>query len=203
MSTFSERFPSYMRLKLFVDGSDVEGGEPGPYASTIKTLYKSAVDNHNNRILTDPFPDAGFDLISPFYHIVSQHSMCKINFGVKCSAKLIHGCADDIISYNSGFYIYPRSSTGSKTPLRLANSVGIIDSGYRGNLMSVFDNNSSSEYVVSQFDKLVQICAPGLVPILVQLVDDESELGDLTSRGESGFGSTTVGLVNMVNEVDL
>lgn len=201
MTTFSERFPSYMRLKLFVDGSEVVGGEPGGYSDSIKTLYKSAVDTHNNRILTDPFPDAGFDLFSPLNHVVSQFSTCKINFGVKCSAVMIYASnqedVDDIISYNSGFYIYPRSSTGSKTPLRLANSVGIIDSGYRGNLMSVFDNNSQDEYMVSQFDKLVQICAPGLVPILVQIVDNESELGDLTSRGEGGFGSTTI------NEVDL
>jgi dUTPase len=60
--------------------------------------------------------------------------------------------------------------------------------------MGVFDNNRSDEYAVSQFDKLVQICAPGLVPILVQVVDNESELGDLTTRGEGGFGSTGMGL---------
>ena len=34
---------------------------------------------------------------------------------------------------NIGYYLYPRSSI-SKTPLILANSVGIIDSGYRGNI---------------------------------------------------------------------
>ena len=36
------------------------------------------------------------------------------------------------------FYVYPRSSI-SKTPLRMANSVGIIDSGYRGNLKFAVD----------------------------------------------------------------
>ena len=37
--------------------------------------------------------------------------------------------------------MYPRSSI-YKTPLRLANNTGIIDSGYRGNLMGAFDNIS-------------------------------------------------------------
>jgi dUTPase len=36
---------------------------------------------------------------------------------------------------------------------------------------------------------LVQICAPGLVPIIVELVDSLEELGE-TARGEGGFGST-------------
>ena len=41
-----------------------------------------------------------------------------------------------------GFYLYMRSSTASKTPLRLANNVGIIDSGYRGNIKALFDIKS-------------------------------------------------------------
>ena len=41
-------------------------------------------------------------------------------------------------TFNTGYYMYPRSSL-SKTKLRLANSVGIIDSGYRGNLIGMFD----------------------------------------------------------------
>jgi dUTPase len=68
--------------------------------------------------------------------------------------------------------------------------VGIIDSGYRGDLIGAFDCGSSgSQYVVLKQDKLVQICAPGLVPIIVELVDSLQELGD-TARGECGFGST-------------
>jgi dUTP pyrophosphatase len=195
MTTFSDRFPLYMRLKIYVNGSDSCGTDDP--IDVIKQMYVSAVNSHNNNVLTNPFPDAGFDLFSPNNHVVLPFSTHKINFGLKCSATMIHSFIqdeDDINSYNTGFYVYPRSSLGSKTPLRLANSVGIIDSGYRGNLMGVFDNNRSDEYAVSQFDKLVQICAPGLVPILVQVVDNESELGDLTTRGEGGFGSTGMGL---------
>jgi dUTP pyrophosphatase len=86
--------------------------------------------------------------------------------------------------YGTGFYMYPRSSL-SKTRLRLANSVGIIDSGYRGHLIGAFD--ALDDYSVQAGDRLVQVCAPGLVPIMVTVLDD---LGDVTARGSGGFGST-------------
>ena len=43
-------------------------------------------------------------------------------------------------SFSTGFYLHPRSSI-SKTKLRLANSTGIIDAGYRGHIMAMFDIN--------------------------------------------------------------
>jgi dUTP pyrophosphatase len=94
--------------------------------------------------------------------------------------------------------MYPRSSL-SKTQLRLANSTGIIDAGYRGHLIGMFDvvnvqPNSSddreADFFGKKFDRYLQICAPGLVPILVEVVDSKEELGDETERGEGGFGST-------------
>jgi len=48
----------------------------------------------------------------------------------------------------------------------------------------VYDN----ECYLNAYEKMFQICAPGLVPIVVELVD---ELGEKTERGEGGFGSTT------------
>jgi dUTP pyrophosphatase len=88
------------------------------------------------------------------------------------------------------FYLYPRSSTGTKTPLRLANSVGIIDSGYRGPLIAAFDNGNEDDFQIQDKQRLVQICAPDLsYPIYVILVDSEEELGK-TNRGSGGFGST-------------
>jgi len=87
-----------------------------------------------------------------------------------------------------GFFMYPRSSI-SKTSLRLSNSVGVIDSGYRGELMCAFDC-FYRDYLVSEGDRLVQVVAPGMVPIIARLVDNEEDLGDSTVRGSGGFGST-------------
>jgi dUTPase len=77
----------------------------------------------------------------------------------------------------------------------LANHTGIIDSGYRGNLIGAFralyfhkdDNNS---YIVEKHTRLLQICHPSLCPIYVVMVN-EDELTN-TERGEGGFGSTGV-----------
>ena len=101
------------------------------------------------------------------------------------------------------YYLYPRSSI-SKTPLRMANSVGIIDKDYRGNIKVALTysptwevlnkiNNSDKPLNMTQFNyvlesgtRVVQICAPSLCPLKVKLV---TEL-DSTKRGEGGFGST-------------
>ena len=92
--------------------------------------------------------------------------------------------------------MYPRSSI-SKTELRLANSTGIVDAGYRGNLIGMFDvvKNKESQldqesYYVNNLDRLLQICAPGLEPIIVEIVETIDELGEETIRGDKGIGSS-------------
>ena len=126
--------------------------------------------------------DAGFDLYVPTHYEVDANSLVKVNSKVKTA-----------MYYDSipcGFYMYPRSSTGTKTPLRLANSVGVIDAGYRGNCIAAFDNNSDEHYYISKGDRLVQICSGNLVyPIYPVIVDNVDLLGS-TYRGSGGFGST-------------
>ena len=86
----------------------------------------------------------------------------------------------------------------SKTPLRLANNQGIIDAGYRGPLIGMFDCiydddvNKDYDWYMEAYSRMLQICAPGLVPIFVEIVDNVNELGPSTSRGEGGFGSTGI-----------
>ena len=76
---------------------------------------------------------------------------------------------------------------GGKTPLRMSNSVGIIDSGYRGNLIGLVDNLSNEDYVVKSGTRLFQICSPTLNnPIKLEIVQELSE----TERNDSGIGST-------------
>jgi len=82
--------------------------------------------------------------------------------------------------------IVPRSSTGLKTPLRLSNSMGIIDSDYRGELKLIFTNTSNSVYKVNKNDRLAQ---GFILPVLQMIIEESNELSD-TERGEGGFGST-------------
>ena len=102
-----------------------------------------------------------------------------------------------------GFYLYPRSSI-SKTRMRLANSVGIIDAGYRGDLIAAVDTIgifgstdiwhiwNETLAPVKKYDRYFQVCAPDLSPFLVHLVETEQELSAPTERGTGGFGSTGV-----------
>jgi len=85
------------------------------------------------------------------------------------------------------YMIFPRSSMGARTPLRLGNSIGLVDKDYRGNLKLCLDNLSDKPFTVEQGTRLVQLVRFGGEPFTgFELVDDLDE----TSRGTSGFGST-------------
>ena len=191
-----------MLLKLYVDDDDVE----------LKNMYINASQNHNTKIFNNPqYIDAGFDLFAPgnkgselnaygdilrfFSTGWDANPVNKLDLRVCCSARML---TNNGKIFNTGYYMYPRSSL-SKTQLRLANSTGIIDAGYRGHLMGMFDvvnvpedesDDREADYFGKKFDRYLQICAPGLVPIIVEVVNQKEDLGEETERGDGGFGST-------------
>jgi dUTPase len=165
------------------------------YPELIK-IYKKAIEEHNER-LKSKFPDSGFDIYLPKDEMFSYGLLLRtkmIDFQIKTEMKCseIYSGGGGFFDRNKAFYLYARSSL-SKTPLMLSNHVGVIDSGYRGNLMGAFrclykhDDNYS--YIVPKHTRLVQICLASLEPFEVELVDNLSELSN-TERGEGGFGST-------------
>lgn len=82
--------------------------------------------------------------------------------------------------------LFPRSSI-SKTPLRMANSVGVIDSGFTGEIKVPLYNTSEVEIRdIEQYDKIAQLV---IVPCMNFELEAVDELED-TERGEGGFGST-------------
>lgn len=172
-------YDSLMKLKIFIDSDDEE----------LKNKYIEAIYNHHLKMKNNlSHIDAGFDLFSPDEHVFSSDGINKLDYLVICSTKQVRQLPDCRKENNTGFYMYPRSSI-SKSKVRLANNVGIIDSGYRGHLIGMFDCIEES-LVVNKFDRHLQICAPGLIPMLVELVNSREELGELTARGDGGFGST-------------
>lgn len=143
-------------------------------------VYKEKIIEHNKMVLEDPHPNSGFDLLLPNIVHFEQFKSQLVNLHIKACMMHNGSCLP--------FQIFPRSSI-SKTPLMLANHVGIIDSGYRGNLMAAFRCFEDS-YVAEKNTRLVQICLPSLSPFLVNVIKEE-ELNN-TSRGSGGFGSTGV-----------
>lgn len=154
----------------------------------LQQLYRDNALKHNENIYHNDFPDSGFDVFVPKEQILSHEQVNKVDLFIKC--EMVHHVNRENIP--SGFYLYPRSSI-SKTKFRLANNVGIIDSGYRGNLGAMFDVVYLSEEVkCEKHTRLVQICAPTLKRVKVVIVDSDSELST-TRRGSGGFGSTGSG----------
>jgi dUTP pyrophosphatase len=81
--------------------------------------------------------------------------------------------------------IFPRSSV-KNTTLRLSNSVGVIDSDYRGEVMAFFDEIKESGKVYSVGERCCQI----LIVKAEEIEWEESDNLDKTKRGDGGFGST-------------
>ena len=128
--------------------------------------------------------DSGLDLFCPDDITIAAGETKIIDLGIKAEAFTLGGTGC-VPPQPAAFYIYPRSSI-SKTPLRLANSVGIIDAGYRGNLMLALDNIKNVDYTIKSGQRLAQICSPDLKPITWCFTDELSK----TARGKGGFGST-------------
>ena len=82
--------------------------------------------------------------------------------------------------------IIPRSSIGAKTPLRLSNSVGLIDSSYRGELGVLYDNVSDESWEIHAGDRVAQLLVMPNYRFKAKVVDTLTS----SDRGEDGFGST-------------
>lgn len=84
--------------------------------------------------------------------------------------------------------LFPRSGNAAKKGLTLANSVGVIDSGYRGEVKGIMVNLGSDPVTINSGERIMQLV---LVPFLSAVVTPVLSLEE-TERGENGFGSTGV-----------
>ena len=137
-----------------------------PFTSQIKTLYEDHNHFHQG--------DAGLDLYIIADQKISPGATERIHLGIACETK------------ESKPYMLMARSSISKTPLRLANSVGLIDAGYRGEIIAVVDNIKSDAYKVERGQRLFQLVAMAGEEIHFELVDFLSD----SCRGSGGFGST-------------
>lgn len=130
--------------------------------------------------------DAGVDLFFPNMIRVPKGETMLVDFEINC--KMVHVNEIELghlFEEPTSFMLVPRSSI-FRTPLRQANNIGIIDSGYRGRIMVPVDNRSNEDYIIKPKERLFQLVHPSLKPISIELVN---ELDD-TKRGSGGFGST-------------
>ena len=83
--------------------------------------------------------------------------------------------------------LFPRSSV-CNTSNRLSNSVGVLDSGYRGEIMAVFDSVENGLNGYKKGDRTAQIVIVPFVTVQSEWAEELTE----TERGEGGYGSTNI-----------
>jgi dUTP pyrophosphatase len=142
--------------------------------TTLKVKFKRLVKHAFIPEYSKP-GDAGMDLVA--IDSYKNHDYKFIEYGTGIAVEIPEGYVG---------LVYPRSSI-SKTPHTLANSVGVIDSGYRGEIklrMRYVDEREDMEYGFG--DRVGQLI---IVPYPKVELEEVEELST-TDRGEEGFGST-------------
>ena len=137
-----------------------------PFNAEVKQMYENHGHFHDG--------DAGLDLFVINEQTISAGETTLIHLQIACEN-----------TENRPYLVMSRSSIG-KTSLRLANAVGLIDAGYRGEIMAVVDNIKTEDYTVEPGQRLFQLVAMDGSPIYFELVEELSD----TTRGGGGFGST-------------
>jgi dUTP pyrophosphatase len=144
--------------------------------------------NYYSRIKLN-MEDSGVDLMLPYSIVLDQNSY-------NTQLKIDHQISYMMTKNNTPIpsFLFPRSSI-SKTNLRLANSVGIIDKGYRGSIIAkvdvlhIHDSNVSND-LTKKGKKIFQICSPNLEPIQeIHILDIVDSLPS-SIRNTGAFGST-------------
>ena len=142
----------------------------------MKILFKKLVQEAQKPKFGKP-GDAGADLVATSF---DQKRGYQVVYGTGLAVEIPEGMVG---------LVFPRSSVRD-TNLTMANSVGVIDSGYRGEIMVTFNHVSrtghDSDKIYKVGDRIAQLV---IMPVpLVQYTEVE-ELSE-TERNTSGYGST-------------
>jgi len=120
--------------------------------------------------------DAGLDLYSSIDCCLKPFERKLVTTGIKLS-----------IPYGYAGFIQPKSGLSLKKGLSMANTPGLIDSGYRGEISVICINlDPENDIDIKKGDKICQLVIQKVEEAELKVVNDLDE----TKRGEGGFGST-------------
>jgi dUTPase len=153
----------------------------------LEPKYVEQIKHHNMAMYSDDHPDSGFDLYIPYNTSTSDgtwgipsKSVIHIPLGIHIVLR------KELVNRTKPYYIYSRNSI-TQTPLRLAAGTGIINSGYRGELVLALDNISDRYYRLNPGVRLVQACMPDLEPFHMKYSIHNF---NHTTRNVGGFDSS-------------
>tara|TARA_B100000287_G_scaffold403782_1_gene425894 strand:- start:330 stop:764 length:435 start_codon:yes stop_codon:yes gene_type:complete len=136
----------------------------------IKLLNESAIlpeKQHDS--------DAGYDLFSIEKIILKPNEIHKVKTGIAIQ-----------IPTNYGGLVLPRSGLSSKHGISLINTPGLIDSGYRGELLIPLINHSVNEYEIDKHERIAQLILIESPEVNIEVASDLDD----SDRDSKGFGST-------------
>jgi len=142
----------------------------------VKKMLTDCVEMKEIKLPWNEKGNVGMDFYAPQKYIIQPHT-----FGNKIPT----GIAVELPE-NIGMLLLPRSSYGVKTTLRLSNSVGLIDTNYRGEICALFDNLGDEPQIIEKGERF---CQGVLIPAYKITMKEVSNLQE-TQRGDGGFGST-------------
>lgn len=96
------------------------------------------------------------------------------------------GIAIALPSNEAGAFVFARSGLAIKHGIGLLNSVGVIDSDYRGEIKVGIINQINEPYTIEPGERIAQLVVMPVCPVDTVEVENLDE----TARGEGGFGST-------------
>lgn len=121
--------------------------------------------------------DAGLDL--RIKHDVTLEPNQRANVGTGIAVEIPSGCVG---------LVFPRSGLATKHGITLSNSVGVIDSGYRGEIGASLISTSNETITLDAGTRVCQLVVMPYVPCVLMSVEELSE----SERGADGFGSTGI-----------
>ena len=121
--------------------------------------------------------DAGLDL--RITHDVTLNPGERATVGTGLAVEIPQGCVG---------LVFPRSGLASKHGITLSNSVGVIDSGYRGEIGATLLNQSDETTTLDAGARVCQLIVMPFVPCELVPCEELTE----AERGAAGFGSTGI-----------
>jgi dUTP pyrophosphatase len=144
-----------------------------PYRSKENVVKVKLIDDSAKTPTKSNITDAGFDLSSVENTVIAPQSRKTVKTGVSL----------EMPDTMAGL-IWPRSGLSVKSGIDVL--AGVIDAGYRGEIMVCLYNTSQDVVEIKHGDRIAQIIFQE-VPVVTMEV--HSTLGS-SQRGDNGFGST-------------
>jgi dUTP pyrophosphatase len=128
-------------------------------------------------VVAHPGEDLGYDLFSLEAATLTPHATIKVRTGIAAEAR------HPVSGAPLGLLVRDRSSMAAKG---VATTAGVIDAGYRGEILILMTNLGSAPVELKAGEKIAQMIP---VPVLTGAVETVASLED-SARAEKGFGSS-------------